>query len=103
MAQRNRQRVLVIAVLLGCLTLALPPRAEAAPPGGPEGLRQWAAHFLENSLLTLWRLAGNTAPPETPRVKGGFCTNPDGCAGQPPAGPACSTCGDQGSGQDPNG
>ncbi len=102
MAQRTFKRLLVITALLCILTLALPPRAAAAAPGGSEGLWGWLTGLVESRILTLWGLGRNAVSSSgAPQLKGGDQgpgVDPNGAAG-----PACSTCGDAGPGFDPNG
>jgi hypothetical protein len=104
MAQRTLTRVLVVTALLCILTLALPPRAQAAPLGGAENLWGWLTGLVESRIsLHLW---GHAAPPrQAPTLpKGGFGQDPNGGMNPPPpGGSACSSCIDGGYGQDPNG
>jgi len=103
MPQRTFQRVLIVSALLCTLTLALPPRAHAAPLAGADGLWGWLTRLVESRIsVLLWEDA--LSPEQTsPIVKEGPGVDPDGrprgtgtaCA----AGSTCTTS-DSGVGPD---
>jgi len=81
MPQRTCQRVLIVSALLCTLTLALPPRAHAAPLAGADGLWGWLTRLVESRIpVLLW---GDAPSPEqaSPIVKEGPGVDPDGRPG----------------------
>jgi hypothetical protein len=98
---RTFMRVVGAAALLAALTLALPARAEAASPGGSEGLWGWLTGLLESRLQLL--LGGHVASEKPPANKEGSGVDSSGGTNGAATCPGGPSCGDAGSGQDPNG